>query len=113
MLRSASASVPVWRARASVSACSGFRSDIDAVATPERLIVGSGLDRVEIGNAAQRQRQRAGLARAGKRLGLLGLPFKRDGLADHDVLAVFFLRSLVDSEHANIGQDDFRDDDIR
>ena len=76
------------------------------------LIVGLGVDHVEIGDAAQRQRQRAALARAGERLGLLGLQFKRHGLADHGVLAVFFLRRLVDRQNADIGQDDFRVDDI-
>ena len=63
MLRSASDSVPVWRAR------------------------------------SERRR-------------LLGLQFERDGLADDGVLAVLFLRRLVDRENANIGQDDFRVDDI-
>ena len=63
MLRSASDSVPVWRAR-------------------------------------------------GERLRLLRLQFERDGLADDGVLAVLFLRRLVDRENANIGQDDFRDDDV-
>ena len=48
------------------------------------------------------------LARAGERLGLLGLQLERDGRADDGVLAVFFLRGLIDREHANVCQDDFR-----
>jgi len=35
MLRSASASVPLWRARASVSACSGFSSSVTVRPTRE------------------------------------------------------------------------------
>ena len=52
------------------------------------------------------------LARAGERLGLFGLQLQRHGLADHGVLAVFFLRRLIDREHADVGQDDFRVDDV-
>ena len=78
----------------------------------ERLIVGAVLDHVDVGDAAQRQRQRAGLACARQRLGLLGLQLKRHGLADDGVLAVFFLRRLIDREHANVRQDDFRVDDV-
>ena len=63
MLRSASDSVPVWRARASVSACSGFSSSVTVLPTTV-------------------------------------------------VLAVLFLRRLVDREHADVRQDDFGIDDI-
>jgi hypothetical protein len=84
----------------------------DAFASLRSSIVGSVLDHVEIGDAAQRQRQRAALTRARQRLGLLGLQFERDGLADYGVLAVLFLRLLVDREHADIRQNDFRVDDV-
>jgi len=54
------------------------------------LIVGLGCDRIEIGNAAQRQRQRAGLARAASVSDCSGL-IQAYGLADDCVLAVFSL----------------------
>src|ERR1700688_505531 len=50
--------------------------------------------------------------RARERLGLLRLEFERHGLADHGVLAVFFLRRLIDGEHADVRQDDFGNDDV-
>src|ERR1700732_5468339 len=43
---------------------------------------------------------------------LLGLQLERCGLADDGVLAVLFLRRLIDRENADIGQDGFRDHDV-
>ena len=57
---------------------------------------------VDVGDAAQGQRQRAGLARGGKSARLLGLQLQRHGLADDGILAVLFLRGLIDGEHANV-----------
>jgi hypothetical protein len=45
-------------------------------------------------------------ARAPSVCDLVGLQLERDGLAEHGVLAVLFLRRLVDREHANCWQDD-------
>src|SRR6476620_1917580 len=87
-------------------------NDIDAVAAPVSLVVGVALDDVDVGDAAQRQRQRAALARAGERFGLFRLQLQRHGPADQGGLAVFFLRRLVDRQHADVGQDDFRIDRI-
>ena len=70
------------------------------------------LGHVDVGDAAQRQRQRAALARARERLGLFGLQFERHGPADEGVLAFLFLRRLIDREHAHIGEDDLRMDDV-
>ena len=76
------------------------------------FIFRAALDDVDVGNAAQRQRQRAGLARAGEDFGLFGLELERHGLADHGVRAVFFLRRLVDRQYADVAQDDFRVDRV-
>jgi len=61
----------------------------------------------------QRELDRAALARTSERLGLLGLQLERGGFADQRVAAFFFLRRLVDGEDTDIGQDDFRTDDVR
>ena len=57
--------------------------------------------------AAQRERQRAELARQRERLGLARGEFQRRGLADDDALAVFLFDRLVDRQHADVGQDRF------
>src|SRR3978361_1622237 len=85
-------------------------NDIDAVVALD--FVGLDLDRLDVDEAAQRQRQRAALARAAQRLGLFRLQLQGDGLADEGVGAVFFLRRLVDRENPDVGQDDFRTDEI-
>ena len=61
-----------------------------------------------IGDAAQRQRQRAELLRQRQRFGLTRRELERRGLADHDLLAVLFLDVLVDRQHAHIAEDRFR-----
>ena len=71
------------------------------------LILGPAFGRVDIGDAAQRERQRAALAGARQRLGLLGLQFERDGAADEGVDALFFLRRLIDRQHTDVGENDF------
>src|SRR5437762_13559961 len=63
--------------------------------SPQTLIVGSVFDHVDVSHAAQCQRQRAGLARAGQRLGLLRPQLERNCLADNRVLAVLFVRRLI------------------
>src|SRR4029453_18509199 len=70
------------------------------------------VDRLDVGDAAQRQRQRAALARAGEHFGLIGLQLERNRPADQGAAAFFFLRRLVDRENANIAEDDFRDGDV-
>src|SRR3954453_21625569 len=70
-------------------------NDVDGVAALGRLVIRLDLGGVDVGNAAQCQRERAALARACERLGLLRPQFQRDGLADNDVLPVLFLRRLV------------------
>src|SRR6185369_11553522 len=91
----------------------------DAVANHVDALVSSGwlvlaaVDLVGIGDAAKRELDRAALARTTERLGLLGLHLERGGLADERVGAFFFLRRLIDGEHPDIGQDDFRTDDVR
>src|SRR6267142_266335 len=67
---------------------------------------------VGIGDAAQRQRYGAGLARTRERLGLLGLQLERGRPADESVDALLFLWCLVDRQHPDIGENDFRRDDI-
>src|SRR3954454_17132828 len=80
----------------------------EGFASLRTLIVGSVFDHVDVGDASQRQRKRAGLAGAGERLCLLGPQLERYGLADHGVLAVLLLGRLIDREHAHVGKDDFR-----
>src|SRR6185312_3039409 len=79
---------------------------VDAVAAPRTLIVILVVDHVDVGDAAQRQRQRAALVRAGEGFGLLGLQLEGDGLAYDGVLALFFLRSLINRENADVVEDD-------
>src|ERR1700759_3624334 len=80
-------------------------NDIDAVAAlAVALVFGIAFDKAGVGDAAQRQRQRAGLPHACQRLGLVGLQFERHGLAEHGVLAVFLLRRLINRENADIAQ---------
>src|SRR5579871_2448212 len=67
---------------------------------------------VDVGDAAQGERERAGLARRRENHGLFGLQLERRGLADDDVLAVLFLRGLIDGENANIRENDLRDDEV-
>src|SRR6185437_4100356 len=85
---------------------------VDAVAPPRTLIVIPVVDHVDVGDAAQRQRQRAGLVRTGEGFRLLGLQLEGDGLAHDGVLALFFLRSLIDRENADVGEDDLGTDVI-
>ena len=90
---------------------------IGCVLTPKRTVLMSvlrsrssisvGLAGVE--QAAQRERQRAELARLRERFGLARRELERRGLADHDALAVLFLDRLVDREHADVGQDRLAD----
>src|SRR6266850_5560050 len=114
---SASADYPCTSYRASFRSLLDHRlgadaitNDVEAFAAPDFFFhLG---DRVGIGDAAQRQRYRAGLARARQRLGLLGFQLEGRGPADARAGTVFFLRRLVDRENPNVGQDDFRADDI-
>ncbi len=84
------------------------------VVTPKRTVLIPvrpaalvGRRRVVVGveQAAQRERQRSGLARQRERLGLARAQLERRGLADHHALAVLLLDRLVDREHAHVGQD--------
>src|SRR3954454_19007196 len=84
----------------------------DGFTSLRTLIVGSVFDHVDVGHAAQRQRQRAGLARASQRLGLLRPQLERNGLADNRVLAVLLFWGLIDREDANVRKNDFRVDHI-
>ena len=65
-----------------------------------------------IDHAAQRERQRAELARKREGLGLARREFQGRGLADHNLLAVLVLDGLIDGEHAHIGEDGFADEDV-
>src|SRR5215210_361332 len=85
---------------------------VDAFAPLRSLLVSFVFDHVDIADASQRQRQRAGLARTGERLGLFGSQLERYGFSDDGVLAVFLLRRLIDGENAYVWQNDFRLDDI-
>src|SRR6266576_760698 len=69
--------------------------------------------RVDIGNAAQRQRQRAALPGASQYLRLVRLQFERGGLADHAVRAVLFLGRLVAGQPANVAPADLPMDETR
>src|SRR5205807_6816934 len=63
---------------------------VDAPVSFLNLLFGTAFGRrVDIGDAAQRECQRAALACARQRLGLLGLQFERDGAADEGVDALF------------------------
>src|SRR5207237_5200065 len=85
---------------------------VDALVSFLNLILGPAFGRVDIGDAAQRERQRAALARARQRLGLLGLQFERDGAADEGVDALFFLRRLIDRQHTDVGENVFGLDSV-
>src|ERR1700742_3597684 len=102
--------VPPSLRRGSVWIVDAVADDVDAWALAR--VVGGDRPLVDVGDAAQCERQRSGLARGSNLGGLLGLQFKRDGPADHVVGAFFFLRRLVDGEDSNIGQCDLGDDKI-
>src|SRR4051812_3772786 len=85
---------------------------VDAFAPLQGLLVSFVFDHVDIADAAQRQRQRAGLARTGERLRLFGSQLERYRLSNDGVLAVFLLWRLIDGENAYVWQNDFRLDDI-
>ena len=96
--------------RASTSASCRGDAEADHVDAGRagRVVVGRvGVVLAGVEQAAQRQRQRAELARQRERLGLARRELERRGLADHDALAVLFLDRLVDREHAHVGQDRF------
>src|SRR5260221_13572928 len=104
---SASADLPCTSYRASfrsllhqLLAGNAVTNDVDAFVALG--FVSLDLDRLDVDDAAQRQRQRAALARAGERLGLFGLQFQGDGFADEGIGAVLFLWRLVDRENADI-----------
>ena len=60
-----------------------------------------------VGDAAQRQRQRAELLRQRQRFRLTRQKLKRRGLANDDLLAVFLFDSLIDRENANVAENRF------
>src|SRR5664279_1089262 len=78
--------------------------DIDGIALARILVIGRRFLLRCVGHAAQRQRQRADLLRKHQGFGLAGAEFKRGGLADDDLLAVFLLDILVDRQHADIAE---------
>src|SRR5579875_3556298 len=71
-----------------------------------RLVELAGSAFADIAEAAQRERQRAGLPRQGDGLDLARRQLERGRLAHDDLLAVFLLELLVDREHADVAQDD-------
>ena len=86
--------------------------DIDAASALGIFALRAGIDDVGIDEAAQRQRQRSGLTRARQRLRLFRLQFERHRLAEHRCFTIFFLRRLIDGEHAHIRQDNLCVDDV-
>ena len=87
-------------------------SGLKRLATLRRLVLGPGFNRVGVHDATKRQRHGAALTRARQRLRLFRLQFKRYGFADHGGLAIFLFWRLVDSENADIAEDDLGTDDI-
>src|SRR5689334_24425979 len=73
--------------------CHAVANHID-VAGPTDPLIGPDLDLIGIRNAAQCQRQRAGLACLRQQRHLLRLQFERRGLPNDRVLAFFFLWRL-------------------
>src|SRR5207245_3244763 len=79
---------------------------------PVRLVTARSVRRAGVDHAAQRERERPGLARPGQSLGLHGLQLERRGLSNYGILAVLFAGSLIDGKDADIFQNDFGGDHI-